>query len=300
MKESKPVKKKTFVRHLNHLEVNEQLTHTYLGIHSAHLNRNVNIDIFRPVKLKNETPVLFLNDGQDARQLKLQQTLTRRYKNREQKNITVVGIHAGDRIQEYGVAHIPDYMNRGSKAAKYELFLISELMPYLTSELEISITPERTAFAGFSLGGLSALDMVWRNPQLFSMAGVFSGSLWWRKKSLKEGYEDRDRIMHEEIAKGPEKPGLSFWFEAGTKDETADRNNNGIIDAIDDTLDLIKVLNDIGYSDDAITYYEIEDGEHNFRTWSKAFPLFLEWAFDRPESANQAPSPPGNHVKAVD
>ena len=37
-------------------------------------------------------------------------------------------------------------------------------------------------------------------------------------------------------------PWLKFFFECGALDETKDRNNNGIIDSIDDTLDLIDEL----------------------------------------------------------
>ncbi len=33
-------------------------------------------------------------------------------------------------------------------------------------------------------------------------------------------------------------PNLKIWLQTGTKDETADRNKNGIIDSIDDTIDL--------------------------------------------------------------
>ena len=44
------------------------------------------------------------------------------------------------------------------------------------------------------------------------------------------------------VKQGPKRGRLKFWLEAGTKDEAADRNNNGIIDAIDDTLDLITAL----------------------------------------------------------
>ncbi|MEJ2005118.1 MAG: alpha/beta hydrolase-fold protein, partial [Cyclobacteriaceae bacterium] len=171
MKQTRPVSKPQFIRHVNHLRVNEFLTHTYLGMHSSYLNRNVNIDIFRPRKQLNETPVLFLNDGQDARQLKLQEILTRRFKNDTQTNIIVIGIHAGDRIHEYGVSHFPDYKNRGNKAANHESFIISELIPSLKDELQIAWRREHTAYAGFSLGGLSALDMVWRNTRLFSTAG---------------------------------------------------------------------------------------------------------------------------------
>ena len=39
------------------------------------------------------------------------------------------------------------------------------------------------SFCGFSLGGLSALDIVWNHPTEFTKVGVFSGSLWWRTVS---------------------------------------------------------------------------------------------------------------------
>ncbi len=41
--------------------------------------------------------------------------------------------------------------------------------------------------------------------------------------------------------------GMKFFFECGTLDEAGDRNNNGIIDSIDDTKDLISALVDKGY-----------------------------------------------------
>ena len=88
-----------------------------------------------------------------------------------------------------------------------------------------------------------------------------------------------DRILHKKVKNSVFKPNLKFWFECGTEDETADRNNNGIIDAIDDTLDLIKELKHLGYSDEALKYVEIEGGRHNFETWRTVFPEFLEWAF---------------------
>ena len=73
---------------------------------------------------------------------------------------------------------------------------------------------------------------------------------------------------------------MKFWFQCGTNDEKADRNNNGIIDAIDDTFDLIKELEKKGYSKgQTIHYEEIEDGEHNQATWRLAFPSFLSWVF---------------------
>ena len=38
------------------------------------------------------------------------------------------------------------------------------------------------------------------------------------------------------------KPHLQYWFYAGTKEETGDRDKDGIIDVIDDTKDLIEII----------------------------------------------------------
>lgn len=69
--------------------------------------------------------------------------------------------------------------------------------------------------AGFSLGGLSALDLVWNHANEFSKVGIFSASLWWRRKSYEDGYDDeKDRLMHLQINKGTYHPWLQFLFNA--------------------------------------------------------------------------------------
>ena len=153
-------------------------------------------------------------------------------------------------------------------------------MPFIHRQAGVSSFKNKS-FAGFSLGGLSAIDIVWNHPTEFLNVGVFSGSLWWRTKALDEGYvEETDRIMHAQIRKGAYYPWLKFFFETGTQDETADRNNNGIIDAIDDTLSLIAELELKGYRQGKnITYLELADGRHDVATWAKAMPAFLKWCW---------------------
>jgi predicted alpha/beta superfamily hydrolase len=196
--------------------------------------------------------------------------------------VLVVAIHAGEeRLQEYGIAGYPDFKKRGSKAALYAEFIKTELLPYIAAATGIEKF-ETTAFAGFSLGGLSAMDIAWNNPQLFNKTGVFSGSFWWRSKDIANGYTDKDRIMHSVIRSTKTKPDLKIWLQTGTKDETADRNKNGIIDSIDDTVDLIKELEQKGFKrPDDIRYLEMFDGKHDTETWAKAMPKFLVWAFGR-------------------
>ncbi len=193
-----------------------------------------------------------------------------------------VAIHCGpDRKMEYGTAYAADYKGRGAKAGLYTKFVFDELLPFVRKTCQIPSFKDKS-FAGFSLGALSAMDIVWNHPSEFNKVGIFSGSLWWRRKGYEDGYEDeKDRLMHLQIRKGGFYPWLRTFIQCGLLDEAEDRNNNGIIDSIDDALDLIVELKAKGYTDEHIHYLELADGKHDVPTWAKAFPDFLKWGWGR-------------------
>lgn len=278
-------KKYTAANLFKHREIkklNELFILHRLRLRSANLERKVKVDIFLPEKAENCRATLILNDGQDMGQLKLVETLTRLITNGEIAPIAVVAIFANEnRMLEYGVAGFPDYKKRGSKAARHLDFVIKELTPFLQKEYGLMNEEHPNVFAGFSMGGLSALDISWNYPGLFKKVGVFSGSLWWRTLNTGTAQDDDSRIMHQRIRAAEKKEGFKFWLQTGTKDETRDRNKNGIIDSIDDTRDLIKELKALGYTNEDITYEELAEGQHNFETWSAIFPSFLKWAFPK-------------------
>lgn len=256
-------------------------THT---ITSTFLQRDVIIDFYfsSSIKKSDEVSLLLINDGQDL--------ITMGFDNILEKisdkitPLLCVGIHCGpDRRNEYGTAGILDYKGRGAKAALYTRFIFEELIPFIRSGYSVYSFKDKS-FCGFSLGGLSALDIVWNHAQEFSKMGAFSGSFWWRTVSQddEEFVEDKHRIMHNEIRNGNYYPWLKFFFETGTLDETADRNKNGIIDSIDDTTSLIKELIKKGYNPKTdIRYMELKDGKHDVATWGRAFPEFLKWGWTR-------------------
>ena len=264
--------------------VNEMtVAETEIAIKSKYLEREVAVTLLMPEgEVTEPIHLLLLNDGQEAGNLHLSDTLDALYETGQLKPVAVAAIHAGaGRLQEYGVAGNPDFKQRGAKAAAYTQFIVKELLPAIKKEIGIE-SFETTAYAGFSLGGLSAMDIAWNNPQLFDKVGVFSGSFWWRSKELGKGYTDADRIMHKVIRETAGKPNLQFWLQTGTKDESADRNQNGIIDSIDDTVDIIKELEAKGYKRPTdIQYLEMVGGMHNPATWAQAMPKFLFWAFGR-------------------
>lgn len=252
-------------------------------IESDYLDRKVFLDAYLPKNIQNPSNItlLLMNDGQDMEKLGLAQMLDQLLEVKAITPILAIGIRCNeDRYLEYGTADILDYKLRGSRARFYRKFLIHELLSYVRKRYFLPEVKE-IAFAGFSLGGLSALDITWKHPEIFSKVGIFSGSLWWRTKDLKDDYvEDRDRIMHHLIREGKYASHLKFFFSAGTMDETIDRNNNGIIDSIDDTLSLIDELVKKGYNKNTdIHYLELQDGKHDIPTWSKAMPHFLKWGW---------------------
>lgn len=255
-------------------------------ITSVHLNRDVNLDIYFPrgYNVPGQMHLLLINDGQDLGVMSFQDILLSLYNNDEIAPVFCVGIGCGiDRRNEYGTAHFLDYKGRGTKALSYHQFIFEELMPFIKANYTLPSFTEKS-FCGFSLGGLSALDIVWNHPEEFKNVGLFSGSFWWRSVSQDDPLfnENSDRIMHAQIRNGGYYPWLKFFFETGTLDETADRNNNGIIDSIDDTVSLIDELVNKGYSSDtAIRYLELKDGKHDVPTWARAFPEFLKWGWGK-------------------
>lgn len=248
------------------------------------LLREVKVDCYLPAKLSGPTglSLLLINDGQDLVTMNFENILHELYDAEAITPLLCIGIHCSeDRKNEYGTAKILDYKGRGAKADLYTKFIFLELLPFIRKVYFIQSFKEKS-FAGFSLGGLSALDIVWNHQHEFRKVGVFSGSLWWRDKDQQDAdfNEITDRIMHRQVNEGHYAPWLKFFFEVGTLDETADRNNNGIIDSIDDALGLIDALVAKGYSKaDDIKYLELQEGRHDVPTWASAFPAFLKWGW---------------------
>jgi enterochelin esterase-like enzyme len=253
-------------------------------IESRFLQRPVTIDFYLPKNVSHPfgMSLLLINDGQNMKELGLAGILEKLYLESAIAPLLCVAIHAGeDRKMEYGIAASTDYKGRGAKAPAYTSFILEELIPYIMHAYQLPFFREK-AFAGFSLGGLSAFDIVWNHPQDFSKVGVFSGSLWWRSISQEaEEYDDHQhRIIHQQVRSGEFHPTLKFYFQCGNMDEVRDRNKNGIIDSIDDTLDLIRELEQKGYDRKTdIHYTELEDGRHDIPTWARAMPEFLKWGW---------------------
>lgn len=255
------------------------------AIYSRHLQRHVKLTIIStPLPDdKTELNLLLLNDGQDLGRFRVKEIVDSLYRKNLIKALLIVGIDAGDRMKEYGVAGYPDFLNRGDKADRYDEFINNELYPFAKKNATVRKF-KTVAIAGCSMGGLSAFDIAWNRADKIDKVGVFSGSFWWRDKDVNAAdySDDKNRIILNKLRASRKKPGLKYWFYAGDKEEDADRDKDGIIDVVDDTKDLVALIKDkhVCLPDD-IVFTEDANGKHDYSSWSSQLPAFLIWAFGK-------------------
>ena len=254
-------------------------------IYSRHLQRQVKLTIISTPMSddKNDLNLLILNDGQDMGQFRMREIVDSLYKKGLIKPLLIVGVHAGDRMKEYGVSEYPDFLKRGDKADNYDAFINNELYPFAKKNATVRKF-KSVAIAGCSQGGLSAFDIAWNHADKIGKAGVFSGSFWWRDKDDKAAdYSDeKNRIILTKLKASRKKPALKYWFYAGDKEEEADRDKDSIIDVVDDTKDLIELIKNKNVClPDDIRFVEDVNGRHDYDAWSKQLPAFLIWAFGK-------------------
>jgi enterochelin esterase-like enzyme len=254
-------------------------------IYSRHLQRPVKLSIINtPIPNdKSELNLLLLNDGQDLPALRIKEIVDSLYEQKRIQPLLIVAIHAGDRMQEYGIAGKPDYEQRGSRAGFYNSFIDNELLAFVKKKAGVRKF-NSVAIAGWSLGGLSAFDIAWNNSDKIDKVGVFSGSFWWRDlRANDSSYSDeKNRIVIATIKASRRKPSTKYWFFVGSQEETSDRDNDGVIDVQDDTEDVRLMLIEKGLANkDEMPLIVDRLGKHDLATWSRQMPDFLIWAFGK-------------------
>ena len=147
--------------------------HEHMVIESSFLGREVWVDIYAPAGIRSldASDLLLINDGQDLPVMQFDTILEALYSQGRIAPMVIAGIHASpDRKNEYGTSNVLNDRGEGAKALLYSRFILEELIPFIKKEYKISSFKQKS-FCGFSLGGLSALDIVWNHPDEFSNTG---------------------------------------------------------------------------------------------------------------------------------
>lgn len=259
-------------------------------------------------------PVLYANDGQDMAAVGLRDTLARLYADHAIEPVIVVAVDMlADRASGYGLS---DRSRRrsvvggsrigpiGSRAYDYCDWVATQLVPYVDAHYRTRANAGDRAMLGWSLGALNAFNLGWDYPEVFGRVGAFSPSFWLAADRSSPQAVESSRLAQAMVDRATARKPLRFWITVGGREETNDRNGNGIIDAVEDARDLVegvrlpsgthlRGLRDLGYrvdddhddhpSRDAdVAFYVLADGEHNQATWKRMLPPFLVWAYGTP------------------
>lgn len=261
------------------------VTMEVLPIYSNYLGYSRPVTVYLPGEYHNlpdkRYKVLYANDGQDLIEIMMDLHLNSLSAARQIQPIIVVAIPSNDnRLYEYGTGTVPSVDGWGTMAQAYNNYIVRELKPMVDSKYRTLKGPENNGFMGWSLGGLAAFYLVWQYPNEFGIVGTFSPSFWWRtnQNSLQELLASR--VIHKLVRETGKRPGMRMWFEAGTADETNDRDRNGVIDVLQDITELMDELGKKGYKPEVdMKLVVVPGGRHELSTWAAVLPEFLRWAY---------------------
>lgn len=252
--------------------------------------------------------VLYANDGQDMEALGLEDTLHMLDAEGVALPIVVAIDMPHDRMGAYGLSDRAQarsvvaetkYGPVGTRAHAYSEWVAHVLVPTIDARYRTRRSRRGRAVVGWSLGGLNAFDLGWNHPELFSTVGAFSPSFWLSAERSDAGAVQRTRLALRMVEAGP-RHRTRWWIAAGEREETDDRDNDGLVDAVDDARDVAIALRQAGAEANfdwarnpdrraQVAFAVVAGGEHNQATWKRMLPAFLRWRYGRAPLA--APSP---------
>jgi predicted alpha/beta superfamily hydrolase len=178
--------------------------------------------------------------------------------------LIIVGVYnAGDkRIDEY--TPVKDSRLGGGHAEVYGRMLVEELKPFIDAQYRTLPEPQHCGTGGSSLGGLVALYLGLRYPNVFSRLAVISPSVWWRRRSILNT-----------VAALSSKPDLRIWLDIGGQESAK---------AVPDVRALRDGLIKKGWRlGEDLAYAEVENAEHTESAWAQRVGPMLQFLFPAPD-----------------
>ncbi|HSJ64005.1 MAG TPA: alpha/beta hydrolase-fold protein [Gemmatimonadaceae bacterium] len=161
-------------------------------------------------------PVLYLQDGQNlfaatsplSQDWRLDETVPALIDAGAIEPVIVAGLfHAGEqRIDELTPTR-DAREKRGGGAERYERALLEDVLPFMAAHYRVRSGAGAYGIGGSSLGGLTALWIALRHPDVFGRVAALSPSAWW----------DRRRIVRQ-VRALPARSALRVWLSVGTSE----------------------------------------------------------------------------------
>jgi predicted alpha/beta superfamily hydrolase len=242
----------------------------------------------------------------------MQGTLQHLYARHAIRRIIVVAIDMPpDRMAGYGLfdrgtgealTAPTSYGPVGANAHAYAAWLTQVLVPDVDARYRTVANGKGRSLLGWSLGALSAFGIGWQYPETFGRIGSFSPSFWLASDPTDAASVQATRIAQLLVDASPPALRPRMFLGVGTREETSDRDGDGVIDVVDDALALIEGeagpdgvvhggMSRLGLTAHldgartpgcaAVTLYLLEGGRHQQASWGSKLAPFLRWAFSR-------------------
>ena len=223
-----------------------------LNYRSKILNINFPYKVYIP-KLRYVTdklPVIFINDGKEyISKGKLPQKIDKLIKNKVISPLVAVFIDPVDLNMDRKNLRTKLFINNKN----FVLFYKDELIPYLSKKFPIGNSQKDRTIWGASFGGLFALDIANKEPQLFKNIIMQSPA-----------FHPYKRIYRSFI--NTEKRNFKLYMSYGTGKDTEKQD-----------IPMIKILKEKGYN---LKVNRIENGNHSWREWEKELDSILVYFYN--------------------
>lgn len=141
----------------------------------------------------------------------------------------------------------------------YTDFIVKVVKPYIDQHYKTLKDAQNTAIMGSSMGGLASHYAIYRYPEVFSKAGIFSPSYWYTEQVFQFTQQHPVPKQHR------------LYFIVGGKEGE---------DMVQPMNQMQQLISEQGHPQQHIQAKVIADGQHNEAFWRVHFSDAIEWLFN--------------------
>jgi predicted alpha/beta superfamily hydrolase len=258
---------------------------TYTDFYSPSLGGTRTVHVLLPEGYNSSDqsyPTLYMLDGQNLFSPKsspygkcwhVPEILSTLYATGKMKKVVLVAIDAGaERMKDYTPFIGIDRDGAGGGAEAYSKFLSRDLVLFMETNYRLLRGPENRAIAGSSLGGIMALYLMSKHPDMFSMAIAMSPAIGWNPQGVS------DMIKNAKFSKD-----ARIWMDTGMLEgDYAD----GVMSEplMFARLETQMLSSGLVYGKNLLAYMDA-DGIHDEGAWGRRLPMPLRWMFGKEDMA---------------
>lgn len=231
------------------------------------LDRLRKIRIFLPKKYKESTqkyPVLYMHDAQNlfdnstsyAGEWGIDESLNKLSQS-SNLDFIVVGIDNGQAKRMNELSPWENKKFGKAEGEKYMEFIVRQIKPFIDSRYRTFSDRENTAVMGSSMGGLISHYAIYKYPEVFGKAAIFSASYWYSD----EVYDFTRNNSIPDDAK--------LFLMVGGKEGSM----------VNDSQKMFNIILQTGHPASNVSLNIDANGEHNEVSWKKQFIPAIKYLF---------------------